>query len=77
MDDDSTIPYNLTFEAGKVLRLMKNIVFEKWVDSRAFQRYEGSWCDKYTIRLALIPTRYGFCTSFNIADPGQFLELEK
>jgi hypothetical protein len=77
MNDDSTIPYNFTFDAETVLEFMQYVPLEKWSDSLLSQQHKGTWLDKYTIRLALIPTRYGFCTSFNIADPDQFLELEK
>lgn len=75
-NDIASLPYNLTFVAEEVFIVMRYYLFDDWDNTPRNQRHYGSWRNRYNVKFAVIPTRYGFCLSFNIADPNRFLELE-
>ena len=76
LDEDTTGKLNLTFNAESALHIMRNFIFERW-NEQGNQWHAGTWREKYSMKVATIITRFGFCFTFNIIEPEEILYLDK
>ena len=76
LDDDMTGNLNLTFDAETAFYIMREIIYDEWGDY-GLQWHAGSWREKYSMKVATIITRFGFCFTFNIIEPEEILYLDK
>lgn len=74
MDNDASLPYNIPFAQNESMFYLRNYLFTEWEET---YHHHGAWREKFTIPLAVLLTRYGFCTTFNIIEPNELLHLDK
>lgn len=66
---------NASFDSDSVLKAMRSLLPE-WSKNALIPQNAGAWIGKYSIKMNVILTRYGFCRTFNIVDPDKFLNVE-
>lgn len=80
MDDDATLPFNITFDELELIEILRKYVFEGWASYRTSRLYNsqhvGSWRDMFTIKIATVLTRFGFCATFNIVEADELFNLD-
>jgi hypothetical protein len=76
MNDNSTEMYNATFDAQLVIDFMRHTLYQGW-NIPDLRFHSGAWREKFTMKFAVVLTRFGFCSTFNIAEPDEFLRLDR
>jgi hypothetical protein len=76
MDDDSTLPFNITFNGLELIDILRKYIFERWTSDRRILQNSGSWRDMFEMKIATIVTRFGFCATFNIIEPDELFILD-
>lgn len=76
MDDDSTLPFNVTFDELELINILRKYVFERWTSERRILQHDGSWRDMFEVKIATVITRFGFCATFNIIEPDELFNLD-
>jgi acid-sensing ion channel, other len=76
MDDDSTLPFNITFDGLELIDILRKYIFERWTSDRRILQNSGSWRDMFEMKIATVITRFGFCATFNIIEPDELLNLD-
>lgn len=75
-NDDSSLIFNATFDIEAVM-LSMSFLMPSWIMLSIMPQNNGAWIAKYSMDLAVVLTRLGFCRTFNIVEPDEFLHLEK
>jgi hypothetical protein len=76
MDDDSTLPFNITFDGYELIEFMREYVFEGWTSDFDYLQHLGSWRDLFAMKIATVITRFGFCATFNIVEPDELFDFD-